>query len=172
MSYLHYPSVTEYKLPKKNIITISCIDLRLNEEVLNFLHFDNLTNRYDIFALAGTSVTAGATRPEHRPLFDEQTLEDYDSFAHWKKALYEHIQIAITLHEIEDVYIIEHQDCGAYKTFLKDASFSSPEEETACHKKFAVALSKEIQEKFKLNVHCFMIDIRGNVKLLDTATVS
>lgn len=172
MSYLDYPAVTEYKLPKKNIIVISCIDLRLTEEVLNFLHFDNLTNRYDIFALAGTSVSSGATREGYRELFQKDVLVQYDSFTHWKKSLYDHINIAIALHAIEDVYIIEHEDCGAYRTFLKDANFTSIEEEVACHKKFATALSKEIQDTFNLNVHCFMLDIRGNVKLLDTATGS
>jgi carbonic anhydrase len=172
MSYLHYPAVTEYRLPKKNIIVISCIDLRLTEEVLNFLHFDNLTNRYDIFALAGTSVSTGATREGQTELFKKDILEQYDSFVHWKQSLYDHINIAIALHAIEDVYIIEHEDCGAYRTFLKDANFGSIEEEVECHKKFATALSKDIQVKFNLNVHCFMLDIRGNVKLLDTATGS
>ena len=173
MSHLHYPEVTEYRLPRKNIIAVSCIDLRLTDELLNFLHFDNLTNRYDHFALAGTSVSIGATREEHRALFKEDMLNDFDSFKHWKKTLYEHIQIAIDLHQIADVYIIEHEDCGAYRTFLKDGDFTTPEDEIKCHKEFAVALSKEIRDEYnKLNVHCFMIDIRGNVQLLDTSTVS
>ncbi|XZF14775.1 hypothetical protein ACTHGU_01420 [Chitinophagaceae bacterium MMS25-I14] len=169
MSHLHYPEVTEYRLPKKNILVISCIDLRLTDELLHFLHFDNLTNRYDHFALAGTSVTMGATRPEHRSLFDEEMLNSFRSFEHWKDCLYEHIAIAIRLHKIEDVYIIEHEDCGAYSTFLKDGSFDTIEEEVECHKKFAVALSGEIRQKHDLHVHCFMIDIRGNVQLLDTS---
>ncbi len=63
MSCLHYPDVTEYRLPKKNIIVISCIDLRLTDNVLDFLHFDNLTNRFDHVAFAGTSVSAAATTP-------------------------------------------------------------------------------------------------------------
>lgn len=169
MSNLYYPDVTEYRLPKKNILVISCIDLRLTDELLKFLHFDNLANRYDHFALAGTSVTAGATREEHKGLFKEKVLSQYKNFAHWKECLHEHIKIAIDLHGIEDVYIVEHEDCGAYKTFLNDGHFPSREEEVQCHKKFAIALSKEIRSLYGLNVHCFMIDIRGNVRLLDTA---
>ena len=170
MSTLHYPAITECTLPKKNIIVISCIDLRLTDDLLNFLHFDNLANRYDHFALAGTSISTGATRDAQKKLFKPEALEQYNSFAHWKQSLYDHIAIAISLHDIKDVYIVEHEDCGAYRAFLKDAAFSSWEEEVKCHKKFAVALSKEIQVQYKLNIHCFMIDIRGNVKLLDTAT--
>ncbi len=169
MSALHYPAITEYKLPKKNLMVVSCIDLRLTDDLLNFLHFDNLANRYDHFALAGASVCAGATRDEHKTLFKTEVLEQYNSFAHWKQSLHDHIDIAINLHSIKDVYIVEHEDCGAYKAFLKDGGFATWEDELSCHKTFAVALSRDIRALYKLNVHCFMIDIRGNVKLLDTA---
>jgi hypothetical protein len=169
MSNLTYPAVTEYQLPKKNIIVIGCIDLRLTDDVLNFLDFDNLTNRYDIVTLAGTSVSTGATRAEHTKLFKPEVLQQFDSFKHWKQWLYDHIKLAIALHQIEDVYIIEHEDCGAYKAMLVDSHFPTWEDQVNCHKKFAVALSKDIQSLYNLNVHCFMIDIRGNVRLLDTA---
>lgn len=176
MSTLHYPSVTEYSLPKKNILVIGCIDLRLMDDVLNFLNYDNLNNRYDQFTLAGTSISLGATREEHVKLFKPEELDRYNNFEHWKKSLYDHINIAIALHKIEDIYIIEHEDCGAYRVFLRDANFGSWEEEVACHKKFAVALSKDIQNEiespYDLHVHCFMIDIRGNVILLDTASAT
>jgi hypothetical protein len=170
MSHLHYPSITEYRLPRKNILAISCIDLRLTDELLHFLHFDNLTNRYDHFALAGTSVTIGATREGQQTLFKEKVLEQYDSFKHWKRSLHDHIKIAITLHDIEDIYIVEHEDCGAYKEFLNDGSFDSWEEEVKCHKEFAMALTKEIRSEYDLQVHSFMIDIRGNVTLLGTTS--
>ncbi|MCW3123375.1 MAG: hypothetical protein JWQ38_2867 [Flavipsychrobacter sp.] len=170
MSSLSYPSITEYILPKKNIIVISCIDLRLTDDLLHFLDFDNLTNRYDHFALAGVAVSTTATTPGYKELFKEDALKQYDSFVHWKKSLYDHIGIAIALHAIKDVYIVEHEDCGAYRAFLKDSAFASFDEEVSCHKKFAVALSKDIRSEFELNVHCFMIDIRGNVSLLDTVT--
>ena len=171
MSTLQYPSVTEYRLPKKNILLISCIDLRLTDNILHFLQFDNLTNRYDHVALAGTSLSMGATRDEHAKLFTPDVHDEtkFNSFKHWKQWLYDHIQIASDLHSIADVYIIEHEDCGAYRAFLNDANFPTWEDEVNCHKKFATALSKDIRAQHKLNVHCFMIDIRGNVKLLDTA---
>lgn len=172
MSHLYYPDVTEYRLPKKNILVISCIDLRLTDNLLDFLHFDNLTNRYDHFALAGTSVSTGATREEHKDLFKKKALKQFNSFIHWKQCLYNHIEIAMELHKIEDIYIVEHEDCGAYKEFLIDGNFVSRDDEVQCHKKFAMALSKELQSLYNLNVHCFMIDIRGNVQLLDTATGS
>ncbi len=173
MSVLSYPDVREYTLPEKNVLVISCIDLRLTDNLLHFLHHDNLANRYDHFALAGVSLSAFATT-DHKKLFKKDMLNSF-SFQSWKKSLDEHLQIAVALHDIRDVYIVEHASCGAYKTFLKDGNFPSLEEEVKGHTFFATALSKEIAAKkyndgkpYHLHVHSFMIDLRGNVRLLHT----
>src|SRR4051812_13636326 len=105
MSVLQYPEITEYVLPKKNILVIGCIDLRLTDDLLNFLHFDNLNNRYDIFSLAGTSITTTAGDPKFKKLFIETVLNDFKSFEHWKECLDQHIKIAMALHQIKDIYI-------------------------------------------------------------------
>jgi len=179
MSVLSYPDISEYTLPEKNVLVISCIDLRLTDNLLHFLHHDNLANRYDHFALAGTSLSAFAAT-DHKDLFNEDALNSF-SFQSWKKSLDEHLQIAVALHDIRDVYIVEHASCGAYKTFLKDGKFHSAEEEQKSHSFFAEALSREIASKkydeykggthtgtYNLFVHCFMIDLRGNIALMHT----
>ncbi len=82
------------------------------------------------------------------------------------------IQIAQGLHGIKEVYIIEHQNCGAYSKFLdsrnKKADFSTVTPEEKCHKLFSGELAQRIVKDYKLNAHCFFIDLRGNVKLLNT----
>ena len=180
MAHLHYPSVDEYRIPGKNVLVISCIDLRLTDNLLDFLHHDNLANRYDHFALAGAALSyhAGGV---HYDLFRHHVLEHYDNFEHWKRSLDDHLQIAVDLHDIRDVYIVEHEDCGAYREFLKNGKFTNRQDEIACHKKFALALAEDLhnriyhekksgreQETYQLNVHCFIIDLRGNVKLLSS----
>lgn len=159
-----------YKVPRKNVLLISCIDLRLLDDVMHFMHHDNLTNRFDQFVLAGAALTCGAA--DFADEFDKDVLNNNGHFKHWKQLLFDHIQLAITLHKIGDIYIIEHQDCGAYENFLKGGSFDSEREEQIRHKQFAVNLSKSIHahnEAFrKLHIHCFMIDIRGDVTMLDT----
>lgn len=192
MTTLNYPKVSEYSLPKKNILVISCIDLRLTDNLVDFLNFDNLHNRYDHFILAGASLThsapplanskkthevrnwkKGATIIEKKYKFTANALRDYNHFEHWKDSLYDHINLAVELHKIHDVYIIEHQDCGAYKEFL-DVTKNKKYNEKECHKEFAEALAQDInskeykidKEKVKLNVHCFYIDLRGNVEHL------
>ncbi|GAB3996535.1 hypothetical protein GCM10028807_39360 [Spirosoma daeguense] len=174
------------KLPKKNILVLSCIDLRLTDELVAFLNKDNLQNRYDHFILAGASLLC---TKDYKNEIEE---EPYKNHERWYNTLLEHINIAIDLHKISDVYIVEHQDCGAYTHFIKNGKgkFLSIEEEKEGHKKFAVELAariynherphklieehknkkdfKVIEETFSLGVHCFFIDLRGEVELLYT----
>ncbi len=171
MSTLNYPGPDEYKLPKKNILVISCMDLRLTDNLVDFLHFDNLHNRYDHFILAGTSLL---TTQEKRDLFaaDGNGHNYHDKYAcHWGKAMMDHIQLAIDLHGIKDIYLVEHQDCGAYTNMLDSAkvNLSNKLREIKWHKKFALELAGRIAQEFggfKLNVHGFFIDLRGNVELM------
>ena len=164
MSTLNYPKTGEYNFPRKNILVLSCMDLRLTDNLVDFLNFDNLHNRYDHFILAGTSLL---TTKDRKDLFVKGVHEQY---AHWNEALKNHIELAINLHQIKDVYIIEHQGCGAYTNLLdaKKVDLSTTEAEIKCHKAFAVELAKRIIKEYKLHVHCFFIDLRGNVKLLWT----
>jgi carbonic anhydrase len=164
MSALTYPEVSSYHIPKKNVLVLSCMDLRLTDNLVNFLNFENLQNRYDHFILAGTSLL---TTKKQQALFQKGVLEKY---AHWDKAIHDHIQLAIDLHHVKDVYIIEHEDCGAYANLLdqKKVDLSTQAKEHACHKKFAVELANAIHKQYKLHVHCFYIDLRGNVSLMYT----
>ncbi|WP_143959471.1 hypothetical protein [Litoribacter populi] len=182
MTSPQYPILGSYDLPKKNVFVLSCIDLRFSDSLSKFLDHDKLTNRYDHFILAGTSLgTQGAGVLES--LFNDKVMEKYNSFSEWKMLFCQHLDLAVNLHQVEDVYIMEHEDCGAYKGFLKDGIFTEREKEHKCHKHFASQLAKDIQEKtftrtkpdgtkedYKLNVHCFILDLRGNVDLLYTTT--
>lgn len=60
----------KYKRPKKNILVISCIDLRLTDNLVAFLHEENLVNRYDHLAIAGASLCSkgknGLADTEHK----------------------------------------------------------------------------------------------------------
>ncbi len=174
MSVLQYPSSKDYNLPRKNILVIGCIDLRLTDNLVHFLHFDNLHNRYDHFTLAGASLLCTSQRDLFKlDLFKEGKEGSYPSLQYARQVLLEHVRIAIALHDIKDVYIVEHEDCGAYVNFL-DASkvnLSTPKAERDCHRTFGKELADELCEthkEHKLNAHCFFIDLRGNVELLYT----
>ena len=186
MSQLNYPDNTHYRLPRKNVFVLSCMDLRLLDNLLLFLHHDNLANRYDHFVLAGASLSASN---QNHFLFKKDILEKYNDFEHWKKNLSEHIQLAIDLHDIRDVYIVEHQDCGAYHYFVdrsdlalileeKEYQYKSSKQlaDTISYKQYKKVKitdkQETIEEYYNLNVHCFHIDLRGNVELMYTTASS
>jgi hypothetical protein len=165
-----YP--TGYRLPRKNVLLISCMDLRLIDEIVGFMSHDNLNNRYDQFILAGASLGAGFKTLEAD--YDTAETSKFRNFEGWHEALFHHIDLAIKLHDIQDIYILEHRQCGAYKAFLKEKDFTDDQDEKAGHYKFAIQLSNDIkmhvnQEIRDLHVHCFLMDLRGNVELLHSS---
>lgn len=168
-----------YRVPQHNVLLISCMDLRLIDNIVKFMDGDNLTNRYDQFILAGASIGVFA---------DELIKPDSkrnDKFLTWKKSLEDHIDLAVELHEIHDIYILEHRGCGAYKKFLGHNGYEPTTAGDAAeykdHKFFSDKLMQYLLGYLKdkhgsnsdihFNVHSFLMDLRGNVELIDS-TVS
>ncbi|RYY53626.1 MAG: hypothetical protein EOO09_17350 [Chitinophagaceae bacterium] len=166
-----------YELPRKNILVLACIDLRLTDETINFLHQDNLHNRFDYFTLAGSSLCTCIDK-DNKIDFKDEILKRYENFTHWEKTFTEHVELAISLHDIHDVYIIEHRDCGAYRGFLKNGNFGPGQEqqEFDTHQRFAKLLANRLegmklnnpkdQPYPKLKVRAFLIDLRGDLEVL------
>jgi hypothetical protein len=135
------------------------MDLRFLDETLHFMDHDGLTNRYDHVILAGSSLGAlGGCSKKHK---------------HWQRTFFDHLDVALELHHIKDVYILEHRDCGAYRKFLgTEGTFDEGDEEreAACHRKYAELLEREIHQWMldhhgttKLHVKSFLMDLRGHV---------
>jgi hypothetical protein len=93
----------------------------------------NTLNKYDEFILAGSSLgynTALNFDPSHT-YSSARFAGDPDkdpSFNFWSAAFSQHLDIAILLHDITNIIIIDHLECGAYKTFFS--------------KQYAVSLAK------------------------------
>lgn len=165
-----YPSYDTYELPRKNVFVISCIDLRLTDDLVKFLNHDNLTNRYDHYIAAGTSICTCAEKYKER--FKKEKKEEEENpiqpgdLEAWTVSLFSHLRVAIALHKIKDVYIIEHEDCGAYKALLNETEIDTKAKEIKCHEEFAEHLQAEILKRHPLNVHCFILNLRGDVTQL------
>jgi carbonic anhydrase len=41
-----------------------------------------------------------------------------DKYPAWNRTFWEHLDIAIKLHNIHQVIVMDHRDCGAYKVIL------------------------------------------------------
>jgi hypothetical protein len=151
---------TSYAPARGPALLVTCMDLRLLDEVTQFMDHDGLNNRYDHVILAGAALGAlGGRRKDHK---------------HWRRTFFDHLRLAYELHHIKDVYILEHRDCGAYREFLgHDGDFHNgcAKKELRCHRKYARLLAKKIKrwgEKHDapLDVHLFLMDLRGRVKKL------
>jgi hypothetical protein len=168
MTYLHpaADSIHAYDPPHENVLLVTCMDLRLLDNIVDFMNHDNLCNRYDHIVFAGAALGAmGAPdgkdehgHPDERP--------------HWHKTFENHLGAAVELHSVKDVYILEHRGCGAYsKVFHLLKEGDSPEVELACHADYAARLEAFIigwskTKKWPLRIHKFMMDLRGDVTLL------
>lgn len=169
------------------MLLISCMDLRLLDNIIHFMEHENLINRYDQYIMAGASIGALVGSAP-----DDDELRRIDDYECWKTGLFQHIDLSIQLHNIKDIYILDHRNCGAYKAFLKDGLGDYEEhgydKEYTDHKKYVERLTGHITAYLKkrtqkserdpddpytkpdlaINIHGFLMDIRGNVVLLST----
>jgi len=85
-------------------LAITCIDYRLVDDAVKFFGAHKLTNDYDQVSLAGAALAAVS-----------------DKFPSSNTAFWDHVGIAIQLHHVKKVIVVDHRDCGAYKVaFGKD----------------------------------------------------
>lgn len=135
-----------YDRPRKNVLVISCIDLRLTDNLLKFLNAENLANRYDHISLAGAALCSeGNKQPKDSPY--KYVKEFKPDAKDWKKFILRHVELAVMLHQVTDVYIVEHDDCGAYENFLQQQPNVSLKDNTECHHYFAETLSEQIKKQ-------------------------
>jgi carbonic anhydrase len=107
-------------------LAITCIDYRLVDDAVHFFDSHKLTNDYDQVSLAGASLAAVSAK-----------------FPSSNTAFWDHIGIAITLHHIKKVIVVDHRDCGAYKVAFGKDYKADPAGETAQHK----AVMEEVKAK-------------------------
>jgi hypothetical protein len=152
MACKHDPKTNQdccnYKHPSKvgKALVLACMDLRVVDDVVEYLNkgrvdaakargekAEALKDEYDFVTMAGAAL--GATSML-RP--------------HWGAMFWEHLELAIGLHSIDQVIIVEHQDCGAYKAFYHpaDKRTATGAEEEECHFKTADALRTEILKRY------------------------
>jgi len=109
------------------------------------IHDKKLKDDYDLFALAGAELGA-----------NEKKM--------WKKALYEHIDIAIKLHKINEILVFSHLDCGAYKIFKE----MDTDTDQHIHLVELDKLRKAIKKKYpKLIYKGYIMDTQGKIYKMD-----
>lgn len=85
---------------KASVFLLTCMDYRYAHRIVDLMDSKGLRRKYDIFVLAGAA--AGANEDEK-----------------WREVLVEHIKTArLVGHPIDQIMILEHRDCGAYREFF------------------------------------------------------
>lgn len=159
-----------YPPPRGPVLLLSCMDLRLLDQIVAFMNHDNLSNRYDHVVFAGAALGAlGApgAKDEHGQPID---------CSYWQTTFKDHLKAAVELHGIEDIYILEHRNCGAYSNVFHVCpefgdSKKERRKEAECHLKYAELLEQAIHDWAKehnrtLRTHKFLMNLRGDVAVL------
>jgi carbonic anhydrase len=92
----------------------------------------------------------------------------------WGRTLWDHVDIAKTLHGIGEVIVIDHRDCGAYTVFLGPDSMTEQGTETATHSRMLQKFSAEMKARHPdLGVELLLMALDGRVQTIaaqDAAT--
>lgn len=137
---------------KKKGILISCVDARLLDETVAYMGSVGLTDKYYHLILAGCSLG----------------LNGYSDYLKGQLGLIDKV-IKMNGHNLEFVYILEHDDCGAYKLtygpFLKENN-----NELKLHKIHAQTLETQLTVWLKelginkVEIKSFIMKLNGKVE--------
>lgn len=129
---------------KCKALVLQCIDFRLVDDAVYFMNKIGYKNNYDNFILAGASLSINQKS--------------------WKETLIEHLKISVSLHEIQDIIIIDHIGCGYYKKIYGPLI---PEDEEKLHlqnqRKFKDIFTKLFPN---LNIQGYLMYLDGSVSKL------
>jgi hypothetical protein len=127
-------------------IVITCMDFRLIDDAVLFFNSIGLQNNYDEFILAGAS------------LGYNQTV-----YSSWSETFDNHIELSEQLHEITDVIVLDHIQCGAYKIF-NNLTYISRADEIALHNQNFIKFKQTINMKYPhLKVSTYLMDLDGSI---------
>ena len=131
-------------------ILLSCMDFRLIDEVATFMDNEGFNNDYDDFILAGASLG-----------YNQQT------YPGWRKSFDVHLGLAVKLHEVHEIVVIDHEKCGAYKIFYPNVDFTtiSKAEEKALHAENIKQFKNSIQAvNPNIDVYGYYIHLNGSTE--------
>lgn len=110
-------------------LVISCMDYNYVEATHDFLEKTKHAQKYDLISLAGAS------------------LGYNQNIFPWTSAVDDHIDLAVKLHGIRNIVVVDHMGCGMYEKIYNNGEKMSIEQEENFHRKnqaeFVATLSKK-----------------------------
>lgn len=117
-------------MKKYKAMVLSCIDPRFQPKVFNYLKKKNLTGKYSSFTIAGGSIGVTAKK-----------------FKKWHSTFWENLATSIKLHNISNLIVINHNDCGAAKIVNGDNKFSTSIENKIHNESFKI-IERKLKKKY------------------------
>ncbi len=149
-------------------LIITCIDYRFVDEAVTFLDGKGYNNEYDEFILAGASL-------------GYNTSLSALNYSGWNTVLENHIDISYSLHKIEEIIVMDHMECGAYKVQLNGGVKFTPYVELQKHIENLNSFRNLINQKYtvtdqtdpnkiiqKFNVKTWLMSLDGSVDEIPT----
>lgn len=141
-----------------DVLLLTCLDYRFFERIAAFMNKKGYTNNYDQFILAGASL---GLAHEVNPMI-----------AQWNQTWWDHLKLAVQLHKVKKVIIIDHEDCGAYRELLgfdnkiedlKDPNII-PIKEVHIHSHYLKQAYSKIKKAYpSLIVELYLIGLTDNI---------
>lgn len=132
----------DIKKTKANLFVLSCFDPRFTGRLADYL-INERQLHYEHVTLAGASFGVMQTK-----------------YPRWRTMFYQHLEIAIKVHEIKEVWVFDHLDCAMYKTTMNIAVDTDP----SIHLPYMKGLKNNI--KFvhpQLKFQGFMMMLDGSI---------
>lgn len=126
-------------------LLLTCIDYRMLDPMAAFMKKKGLDGKYDQVILAGASLGVVS-----------------DKFKDWHETFWQHLDVAIELHKIHEVIVIDHRDCGAYRIALGPEVDATPEAETEAHAETLRAFGKLVRARHpELGLQAYLMALDG-----------
>jgi hypothetical protein len=163
------------------IFSIFCIDFRYDNLTANFFQGIGLTNQYFAATAAGGALPVGyecscSNICKKGKCKKGKCNPDNKDMAILRKNLVKNLEIALTLQPITEIFLLNHQDCGAIKAFLGCSGYpltlgADNSKEIEINESILKYAKKYMSKKFKnKNIRLGLIDINGTTAEYDTIT--
>jgi len=154
-----------------SVLVLTCIDPRFTEFLSWFLTSQVWSN-YDLFALAGSSMgyiqsQAGVQNPDGAassgPGPKWPIAVDDLSGINWGAVFHDHVRLAVSLHNISEVWVFDHLDCSAYKHYQFNAAVDDDQTPHIANLRTMRTLLSNNSEFQDLKFKGFVMDLSGNI---------
>jgi carbonic anhydrase len=133
-------------------LLLTCMDFRLRREVHHFMELRVGKNSYDEIVLPGASLAV-----------------INDVYPHWRQTFEDVLKLAVELHGVTTVILMDHRECGAYNLFKGKSNLNSCEKETSVHRQVMGNVKAYLLKNHpSLKIETLLMDLKGQVETIIT----